>query len=93
MASRGEGDGERSRLAAPVGERKCFSLQNLKIKVSGHSLLSSHSSFGLSVLVQSSLLAWGRGGFLQLRLISYSLPPLSLLSLIKYFERKQMGML
>lgn len=56
-------------------------------------LLSSHPSFGLSVFVQSSLLAWGRGGFLQLRLISNSLPPLSLLSLIKYFERKQMGML
>lgn len=56
-------------------------------------LLSSHPSFGLSVLVQSSLLAWGRGGFLQFRLISCSLPPLSLFSLIKYFERKQMGML
>lgn len=56
-------------------------------------LLSSHPSFGWSVLVQSSLLAWGRGGFLQLCLISDSLPPLSLLSLIKCFERKQMGML
>lgn len=56
-------------------------------------LLSSHPSVGLNVLVQSSLLVWGRGGFLQPCLISCSLPPLSLLSLIKYFERKQMGML
>lgn len=36
MASRGEGNREHSRLADLVGARKCFSLQNLNIKVSGH---------------------------------------------------------
>lgn len=92
LASRGEGD-ERSAPGWQLLWEKCFALQNVEIKASGHSLLSSRPSLGSSVSVQSSFSTQGRGGFLQPYLISNSLPPLSLLSWIKYFERKQMGML
>lgn len=54
MASREEGNWECSRLAAPVGERKCFSLQNLKIKVSGHS--PQQSSFFWLMCVSTELI-------------------------------------